>query len=497
MLEDGHSATERLAPQDEVIAGFLRDGLRPVEIAVRMGLPVSEVHARIERLSNAAQPLAPASEPAPTATLIGTGAEDGHGRAEPVSRVPLLVLGVVAAVFVVAMAVFLAVESRQAGERAVVAGDGGPGVIVQPTVPVPTPVTVDGVRLEPVRLGAESDLPHGVAVTVHSFCSRCAPLTTYIQGPLGLEEYPLTFDVPDDAVFFAAATPDGATVIAQGYWGDPPGHGAIFRSGDGGVTWTEVWRGESLWSIWRLGPNHIALMKYQTGEVTLIPDEPGELTDGRLDELVPLRVLTTIEPEETSELGFGLSRAWTADRTLYVTNLMLDLRLDPGVRETAPRTALGLFNASGKLQRGWMGEVALPRGVVRDSRVFVSVALDARGGLLTDPEQSAFLRAGIFDLETGTVYPIELPGADRTSTGLLLSVREGPFARVPEGRAGCLAVASAPASPVDPVGCAAPNVLLRETGMVALVGTDEWIEVELPGGTQGWVDGATIVRMPR
>ncbi|MGH2608017.1 MAG: hypothetical protein ACRDHF_02915, partial [Tepidiformaceae bacterium] len=56
MPDDDSSATERLTASDRMLADFLRAGLRPAEIAVRLRIPVAEVHGRIERLEGRSSP---------------------------------------------------------------------------------------------------------------------------------------------------------------------------------------------------------------------------------------------------------------------------------------------------------------------------------------------------------------------------------------------------------------------------------------------------------
>jgi hypothetical protein len=485
-----------LSPADEMLRGFLEQGLRPAEIAVRLGIPMADVHARIARLAGRVEPLAPET-PAqlaspPVSPVDGTA--EGHEH-EPGSHVPLVLLGIVAAVFVAAMAVFLVLESREAGQRtSALDREGGsiPPAIVQPTPsPTPTPIVIDGVQLESMTLGAPVEFPRGVAVMVWSTCIRCQPVVTYVQGPLGLESYPSTFDLPPEArVFTAAATPDGATVVVNAGWDDGS---AIFRSNDAGVTWTEVWRGAPGWGIRRVGPDHVAISHFDTDQVKVIPgdlefapDEPQLLA------LTPLSVFRTIEPaEEIEDREFGIPRVWSQDRDHYVTNLLPDT---PTADEPV---ILGDFDPEGTLLRGWTGGAVLPVGAVLAERVFLSAALTEAGVFADSDDDESFLSAALFDLDTGTLHVLELPERPPNSLQFIVSVREGPFLRVPEGSAGCLPVRAAVGDRGDPLLCAAPNTLLRDTGGRGALGVVQWAEVEAPGGVRGWVPLSDVIFLPR
>lgn len=487
-----------LTPADEMLRGFLEQGLRPAEIAVRLGIPVADVHARIARFAGHAEPLAPdtPAQLASSAVLPVDVAAEEHEH-EPGSHVPLVLLGIVAAVFVAAMAVFLVLESREAGQRtSALDREGGsiPPAIVQPTPsPTPTPPIIDGVQLEPMTVGDALDLPPGMAVMVLDRCMHCPPVTTYVQGPMGLESYPVTFDVPPETqIFTAVATPDGATVIVTARW---DGETAIFRSDDAGVTWTEAWRGPHDWSIGRVGPEHIAISSFDSDRFTVIPGAL-EFTedDPQLLELTPLLVFWAIAPDEELdvEAGFPLPRAWTADRSAYVANLPPE-----DAQEGVPRIALGLFAADGELNRGWWGTAQLPTGSMFADRVFVSGVFAASGGSLDNERDPFHLRASLFDLQTGSLHPLDLPGMRSDSFQFIVSVREGPFLRVPEGSAGCLPVRAAVGDRGDPLLCAAPNTLLRDTGGRGALGVVQWAEVEAPGGVRGWVPLSDVIFLPR
>ncbi|MEX0782125.1 MAG: hypothetical protein WD557_05700 [Dehalococcoidia bacterium] len=502
MPDDERAAGERRTTADEMLLGYLDDGLRPAEIAVRLGIPVGDVHARIARLAGSAAALQPdAAAPSPVSTAPPDAPVEEH---HTDSRVPLALLGVVAAAFVVAIAIFLVRESQQAGERAgAIDRNGGsvPPAIAQPTpTAMPTPASIDGVQLERMTLGPPVDLPRGVALMVWGFCDQCQQVTTYVQGPRGLESYPVEFHLPGDAqVFLAAATPDGATVIVNAYWDSGPSESgsAVFRSDDAGASWVEAWRGPLGWGVVRVGAQHVALHNPETNRFRIVPgDVEVEEFDPLLDELTPLRVYRSIEREGDVDPEFPVPRARSRDGETYVTNVRREIiTLPPG--EFEPEPALGILDSADKLQRGWSGWAVLPVGVILDDHVLLSAVLSEAGTFRHNSDDPTYLRASIFDLASGTVHPIALPDVQPNTNMFVLSVREGPFLRVPRGVAGCLPVAASIGGAGEPVACAAPNTLLRDTGRRGTAAATDWAEVEVPGGPRGWVPLGDVVVLPR
>lgn len=481
MLDDGHSATERLALQDEVIAAFLRDGLRPVEIAVRMGIPVSEVHARIERMNRrgSGEPVAPPSGPARPPEP-----EDEHETATPtLSRTPVALLGGVVLAFAVAITAFIATAGGGDDGRDRPRGQQVPPVVIGQ----PTPVKINGLVFEPVTLGAPVPLEPNVALLVMRGCVDCElELAWYVQGPDGLEELPVAMP-PGLTNFGVQASLDGDDLIATGRMGEDF---AVVRSRDGGANWVELWRGSEPVRPAYAGPEHVLLM------VDTAPPITGNL-----------RVLSAVLVPGGAVVNMASGTPppqtpWSVD---------LQIRKHPrgqtgtvnedGTRSFSPVSSsqnrrgnmVALYDDAGRLLKGWYEAPAFPSGALLGNDAYVAGFVDLAGEfVLHDEDEGPYpgefrVTPTLFDTLAGTVHRLDL-GLDPELHSLVLGAIRGPFARLIGDGSACLPVAESMSEAAATFACVAPGTLVVDLGEYA--GTPDGAlryRIRVPGAVEGWV----------
>jgi hypothetical protein len=396
-----------------------------------------------------------------------------------------------------------------------------------PQASLPEPVTIDGVRVVPLNLGEEMDIPDDVALIVRATCEPCGGspggdlLRVYrdASGQLRMDELfgdeltgrlplPAGRGSPRGVVVNSDASEMVADVCTRGdcQWiqeASPDAQSTLYRSTDGGVTWEELgvldgkryvvaitkeglvvraWGQETEWK-----PKYEL---FTSGESVEPPPEAGKelpLTlpdgelawpteDGRLLRSDGSQILTVSQGETVRDHVQHIVPDASGER-LAVGSLKL----------------IGVFSHDGRpislfsLMNGAVGAWLSDTLVVGKAYV--------PGELLPTPEQGFVVLPTIFDLESGEAHPILHPFLDQPlrHSYIVRAVQRGPFARV-VNTGGCLNVRQDPGATAATLACAADGVLLRDTGETREVDGGVWVRVVTPAGVEGWASAQYLER---
>jgi hypothetical protein len=297
-------------------------------------------------------------------------------------------------------------------------------------------------------------------------------------------------------------------------WAEPDAQTTLYRSLDGGVTWSEfgvldgssgvmaiagegvvLWNGDPAQAgpRYRLYPSGVPVQAPQAEDNWPLSLPSGDLIwwskDGRL-----LRS----DGSEFLDLGEDVTSV-----NIWRKNIQLDpsgeqlaiVWRTQGPGQTG-QNYLAEITTDGRLTRAFsLGEYAGVGGWV-DSKLLVGNASFTPQELgVTDANFFGYLPA-LYDLDAGQLHPVKQPFHDPPFGGQrnhVQAVLHGPFARVVNTGA-CLNVRAEPAMTADALTCAADGVLLRDTGETREVGGVTWRRVLTPAGVEGWASSQYLER---
>ncbi|HYV32812.1 MAG TPA: SH3 domain-containing protein [Candidatus Binatia bacterium] len=439
-------------------------------------------------------------------------------------------------------------ESRVAPVSTVWAGSIG-----KPT-PAAPPDSVRGVKVLPLEMGAPTEMPPYVALIVQTCMGECgntpgiARVYRDSQGnartdplvslpSLGLS--PKSSSDPTGAYFTGfAADPDGSALAVSvcvhgscafaGNGAELGAESAIFRSLDGGVTWSELDRQVGIAWVIGMSPGREALVAnvVNDGQVTLGGDVVAGVT--RIgykalpggEELLP-----PVESGYTQPfLAPDGDALWHTDDGAVVRmdgTQWLGAWADPRNPQVALQWSY-TFDSTGN--HGLVTGIAVnPMGsganllliVRRDGSLELAFStptfivgpiwLDETHLLSTIPWNSGLPRSGttnrgylpvLIDLGAGLIHPISHPSTDSPSVGIngIIAVQQGPFARVVHTDNTCLNVRAEPLPSAGILDCAAEGVLLRDLGQATDFAGSNWLQVATPAGAEGWASAQYLER---
>ena len=348
-------------------------------------------------------------------------------------------------------------------------------------------------------LGDSLPLPDDIALIIELGCTGCdTPTPGYIRvykDPSGTPRIDWLFERIEGArrhppyIAGAAALSDGSdmvvSVCSEGSCGglrspvDP--HVELYRSRDGGVTWTVFFESDEPWLPFAILDEAVVLGKFYDGrqlgrsfeQPAGTPVDTPVLDDGRPVASVDGRLVWQTDD------GKLLFDDGTPATGLRVNKIIMSIQDHPGTERLQYITAAPDAAQDTRLftRRGFWS--AVPVG----SSTIIAAA---NVGKPFRPELV------LIDLSSGLAQVIELPYDDLLAIRGPLTLIRGPFARVIAGEGSCLNVRERPAIDAPILDCAADSVLLRRTGAPEPHNGTNWLPVTTPAGTEGWASTAFL-----
>lgn len=434
-----------------------------------------------------------------------------------------------------------------------------PGPGEGPATPTGSPVTQTPFPAAGIAVGDAVEFPDDIALIAETGCWNCdggpSGFVRVYRRPDGSIAQDILFRPeklnlpPDDDgqppyILGFAIRPDASemavTVCVTKYCGGlgPAEEGSaakLYRSTDGGVTWTE-------WADWPLDHWMIGLVAdgVLAGHQTNIPDKPDDpattwppqpefgfrvLPEGRLIE-PPTAAMPDQWPIVTD---FG-DIWWQAGGGGFIdTQGQPVLELLPGSR------LVGVYgDPKGGFVADWWSDADSPNGhhylslyeggvpLADAEPVTFDAALiqaggyfDAKSGTLYGNVEASLasvavptplnfgLVPALIDLVKGTARPVPSPFIDGTSIlpnvrNRIVAFQRGPFARV-TGTGSCLNLRAEPSAGAEVLTCLADGVLLLDVGPASGLVLEPtpvapWVEVFTPAGDHGFVSGDYVER---
>ncbi|MGH2608016.1 MAG: hypothetical protein ACRDHF_02910 [Tepidiformaceae bacterium] len=469
------------APADPV-AGWVAEGLRDVEIAVRLHVSVGEARARRARLSGepGPRPELALPPPRPLAPSPATPAENEQPPARR-NRAVSLAPALVAAAMAVAGGWWLLSPGSEPEPTRTVDAFAPPFVIQTATE---------------LRQGPSTPFPADLSlvVRVDDGADGGSLERIYRDGAGDFQRETLLASPEGGSIGRVVSDVDGWLLVAAISQSDST---AFVQSLDGGVTWDDVgslegdwdpvgsWEGETI--AWRDGGEGLGeFVRVPSGE-PFEPRYPGGglplaiLAKGRLLWRVPGSgaiaegdgsVFTSPDIEQ------GSYHEWLAPQPTGIGTM---------IHWTGPAPAtgddedyVGIVNRRGKITQSWVG---LPGPIAgrRDGATLVAVA--------PHPEIRGASMAVLVELQANSWRPI-IVGADLLTSAdehFITSVRQGPFVRVETPRE-CAPIRALPQRDAEAIACPANGVILRAPGERRIHVDYTWEHVIGPGGRAGWID---------
>jgi len=410
-----------------------------------------------------------------------------------------------------------------------------PTAVTSPTL---TPQATDGTEPLPLSLGETAGLPPNVALIVEIGCAHCdgptAGLVRVYRDSSGQIRVDSLFNAhenteadPGSFITSFALDSDASEIVVAlcstpekcawlGY-AAPDAKTTLFRSLDGGVTWSEyaLLQGDhrvvavTNSGVLLLGPLNTEGEKvwlFPSGDAVEAPPGgrwPLSLAGGELFWLTEEGRLLRSDGSLFLDLG---PTSPLLTQAKYHRNPSEQSLLVFFWRETLePQTGryyLGLVGRDGGLGQvfslpppGWV----VPGPWLDSTRMVASVEVAS----YLSPEVATRYPEGymgnvlaIIDLEERTINPIVDPFLDPPfawGRNYVQAVLRGPFARV-VGTGSCLNVRAEPGAAGQVLGCAADGVLLRDTGETQEVDGVTWLRVITPAGLEGWASTVYLER---
>ncbi len=416
------------------------------------------------------------------------------------------------------------------------------GSVALPTQATP-PDSIGGINVVRLEIGPAVQIPDDWGLIVETCRGDCAdtPALTRMYRDsdghlktdnlvtlqsLGLS--PKSSSNPTGAYFTGlAASPAGSalalSVCVQGscFFGaeapDLDAESMIFRSLDGGVTWSELDRRVGIAWVIGMSVEKEALVADvgNDGQVTrigykslpgggeLLPPsgsgytQPFFATDGAVfwhtDD-----VNTVVRADGTQWLG-----SWADPRQMQVA-LAWDYAFDAtGSHALVSGMALAQSGPGANLllmvrRDGSLGQVfSMPTYMVGkmwldEAHILAILGPDAN----PPPRPRAGFAPVLIDLSTRIIHPMRDPFLDPpffNGINSIIAVQQGPFARVVNTDNTCVNIRAEPLPSAGILDCAAEGVLLRDTG-IASGPAGEWLKVVTPAGAEGWANAQYLER---
>ena len=419
-------------------------------------------------------------------------------------------------------------------------------VLMQPRTPMVTPISstrpnfLHDTEVSPLGMGPEVELPPGVSLIIETGCTQCDGPTTgivrvyrdpsgairtdtlasveklqlpprIVQTAKGTEEHP-----PEIAGF--AVDPDGSELtvafctrgFCSGYGSTADAETTLFRSVDGGISWTE---------FGRLAPAEFMRRGFfAAGSVIVSGDVDGIETFYTFPSHQELEPPTAPSPLwQVKPLSNGQVLWQTDDSKLLRGDgtVFFDPTGQTVIGEVLsdPLGAGSVLVTVSSMSQNYIAELANDGRVLRaystphfslagtwpqEGMIFgnTSVYEGELGGPLPSPFFAGYLPA-LIDLNTNTIHPIRDPfiypplANGRNS---IVAVQRGPFARVVNTDNTCVNVRAEPLPSAGILDCAAERVLLRDLGESMDFAGSTWLHVATPAGAEGWANAQYLER---
>lgn len=474
------------SPADPV-AGWVAQGLRDAEIAVRLGVSVGEARARRSRLHD--RPAAPSSlalAPPPPLPLSAPprGVEEQTAAG---NRAAILAPAIIAAVLAAAGGWWLLSAGSEPAPTRSVAGF------------APELLSTESATM--LRQGPSIEFPDDLSLVVRTpDGSGAATALKRYYRPQGGD-----LQVEDILVAPAGSTIGRVVSDVDGWLLVAPIHSeastAFLRSTDGGVSWEEqgslegqwepvgVWEGETI--AWRDRAGGLGeFVRVPSGDA-FVPPYPGGglplaiLAKGRLLWRVPGSGAIAEGDGAVSaspEVGQGSYHEWLAPQPTGAATMIHWTGTSPATGEK--ESYVGIMTRRGAITQSWVG---LPGPIAgrRDGATVVALAPHPEGG-----GQSM---AVLVELQANSWRPIVV-GLDLLTSNdehFIAAVRAGPFVRA-EGSGDCVPIHAASGKQFEVISCVADGVILRAPGEARVHVDYTWRPVLSPSGRPGWVDVADL-----
>jgi hypothetical protein len=489
----------RLSFSDQLILQELRAGRRDPEIAVKLGVTVGHVRARIEGLMRTAsvasrEGLAGWDPDAPTATLApATGAAAAERSARP--RLPWVrALAAAAAALAAAGAVafYLAQPAGESTSRA------GP-----PAAQSPVPAT--GPPVERLRAQPASDFPADLLLYVIRWCEGCATPTALDRiyrdqfGRLRSEVLVRPVTATGKYMLSVWAARDASDlVVAVCDRGGCGGRAALseeamtrfYRSRDGGASWIDMGAIAGAGEIVAGSTGELLLVRAPRGDSYEYAVLGGDGSEVAADLLPPgppaeFALISKMTPEAVQ----GLSRIATNANGVFAYTWYPQA---PTPDEFGVSTRLGIADRFGNtgLVLEYVGSPLL-LGAWLDARtVTATITLQLWPPSLSPSGSSSHMHLPVLiDIARRTVTSLVEPFTNeryRTATNLVAAAVRGPFLRIGSHGGTCLPIYAAPRYDAREVSCLAEGTLVTSVE-TRVVGSEEWQAVRPPSGRTGWL----------
>ena len=392
------------------------------------------------------------------------------------------------------------------------------------------PQASHGAQVGPLQVGDEAELPRDVALIVETGCFQCdgptAGLVRVYRDRAGKIRTDTLFARPEGPsrpyISGFALSPDGAEiavgVCSRGHCGPvaqetPDAQTTLFRSLDGGVTWSELAVLNGAHGVVAIGQGGVIVSgPFQAGTQAAPPfrvlpqgrplTPPPGASAGRPISLPGGDLLWRTEDGRRVVRGDGGGfldlnlgdRGWIGDLVPDATGERFAVSWGDGGRQY-----VGVVGRDGRLittlSSGENTYAAV--GAWLSSTLLVGNVTVSQPQLRTAaPQPFSGLLPAIFDLQAGRVSPIPIPFLDspfRNGRNRIQATLRGPFARV-ASPGDCLNVRAEPGAAAKVVTCAADGVLLRDTGETREQGGATWLRVVTPSGQEGWASAAYLER---
>jgi hypothetical protein len=283
----------------------------------------------------------------------------------------------------------------------------------------------------------------------------------------------------------------------------------LFRSEDGGVTWTELQRlPRSELVVGWLGPGSVLTSHFDddsgtasftvrpTGEGVASPHGhadawPVVTADGRL--LWHARDGLILYPDGTVYAG-------TEQPGVGFREPLLGHRSDLLPFFWKERHYLAQLNPDGSVRRAYVADPWVnPEAwmtTLSDDRIFASVSVPAARYADSGPSQFVGILPAIIDLGSASVLPISQPFLEPpflNGRNHVVAVQQGPLASVVNA-GDCLNIRDAPSTDAGILVCLADNVLVRDLAEVSTPDGMTWARVVTPAGVEGWAAAEYLER---
>lgn len=503
MADDG-SASDGLTYSDRLILRAIAAGKRDPEIAVMLGVSVTHVRSRIERMARLsgidtrgglAEWDGELTAPQPAAVPEPATVEDSRRR-------PWLAIGLTAVAVIVAagaLAGFL-VHDR----------DGAPLTSAPAVQHTPDHAAPSLPPATPLRFLAAQPFPDDVLLFILRGCEGCA-------APIALDRvYRDTGGVLHSDVIFRPATAAGAyllgawarrdgsdivvAVCEQGSCGlrRPPSPDAatrFYRSRDGGATWADVGRVDGVGETVSTSTGNLVLVRVARSDAldyAVLGGDGSEDASFLLPQGPPAEF--TLIGKLDAETVQGLSRIAINASGVFAYTWYPQ---SPAPDTDGVSTRLGIADRWGEpmLALEYVGAPLL-LGAWLDGRTVTATVTLPNGAVAGgDAAQARRLHVPVLiDVARGTVMALPEPFTNTryaAATSEVIAAQRGRFTSVGPHPDGCVPLLAAPRYDARPIACLAEGALV-EVVESRLVVSEEWLGIRVISGRSGWVRPADV-----